>query len=248
MNTTRKVVVVALAAWLGSVSFMSYGEDSTRLAAAVAGYDAPVSFDLNFIFHIDEDLVEQDVFVEREPGSDLVYRPSKNERDLSQPLYASAAPVEHQPFDPDAMGPWQKGKALGLTLGDWFAAEGKGSYTCQDGKAHVLVRFKRLVPNGVYTMWHDFMAWPPTEPFTGTYDLPIGARDGSESVFRADAEGHAVVERRFRPCLQLSGEHLMSDLAIAYHSDGETHGPVPGEFGNKTHVHMYLALPKRSGI
>ncbi|MGI9434018.1 MAG: hypothetical protein ACR2Q4_04175, partial [Geminicoccaceae bacterium] len=100
----------------------------------------------------------------------------------------------------------------------------------------------------VYTMWHDFMAWPPTEPFNGTYDLPLGARDGSENAFVTDADGHAVFERSFKPCLQLSGEHLMADLAIAYHSDGNTYGPMPGEFATKSHVHMYLGLPKRQGI
>lgn len=216
--------------------------------AATAAYDEPVDLDLAFIFHIDEDLAEQDIFVEREPGSGEVYRPTKGERDMSLPLYAAAKPVEHQPFDPGALGPWPKGKALGITLGDWFAAKGSGRYRCEDGEGTLKISFENLIPNGVYTMWHDFMAWPPTEPFNGTYDLPVGARDGSENIFVADISGDAVFERTFKPCLQLSGEHLIADLAIAWHSDGKTYGSLPGEFATKSHVQMYLGLPKRQGI
>ena len=46
----------------------------------------------------------------------------------------------------------------------------------------------------MYTIWHAFIALPPPEPFTGTLDLPLGARDGSESQFRAPADGMAQVK------------------------------------------------------
>ena len=83
---------------------------------------------------------------------------------------------------------------------------------------------------------------------TDPYDLPFGARDGSENSFTADAQGRAVFERTFKPCLQLSGEQLMAELAIAWHSDGKTYGHEPGVFSTNTHVHMYVGLPKRAGI
>lgn len=242
MTTKRNLIAGALTVVLSVLLGVSQVESASK------PYDSPVQLDLSFIFHIDEDLAEQDVFVERKPGSGLVYRPTKADRDMSLPLYTPAKPVEHQPFDPEATGPWPKGRALGITLGEWFAATGRGSYSCNDGQGWIRVEFERLVPNAVYTMWHDFMAWPPTEPFNGTYDLPIGARDGSESVFHSNDKGNAIVERQFKPCLQLSGEHLMADLAIAWHSDGKTYGAIPGEFSTGTHVHMYLALPKRTGI
>ena len=127
-------------------------------------------------------------------------------------------------------------------------AQGEGRYRCEDGAGELRVEFAKLVPNGVYTMWHAFMAWPPTEPFIGTYDLPIGARDGSASVFVADARGNATLVRRFKPCLQLTGEHLAAELAVGWHSDRETSGPLPGEFATKSHIHMYTGLPKRSGL
>ena len=97
-------------------------------------------------------------------------------------------------------------------------------------------------------MWHFFMATPPTEPFIGTYDLPLGSRDGAQSVFTADAGGEARFERSFKPCLQLTGEHLAAGLALAWHSDGKTYGVEPGGFGSVSHIQLYTGLPKRSGI
>ena len=203
-------------------------ESGTQVAEAPAtNYDPPVEADLTFVFHIDDDLAEQDIFVERAGDPGVVYRPTKGDRDMSKPLYAVAEPVPHQPFDPDALGPFKKGKPLGLTLGEWFEAEGRGKYRCENGVGALRVEFTKLVPNGVYTMWHAFMAWPPTEPFIGTYDLPIGARNGDDSVFITDEEGNATVERSFKPCLQLTGEHLAAELAIAWHSDRRTYGPLP---------------------
>ena len=211
-------------------------------------HDAPVSMDLNFIFHVEEGLTEQDVFFEREDGTGEVFRPTAADRKMSAPLYAPAEPVEHTPLQTENVGPWAKGKDLGITLGDWFAAKGSGTYSCVDGEGNIDLTFEKLVPNGVYTMWHDFFVWPPTKPFIGTYDLPLGARDGSENVFTADADGNAQFVRTFKPCLQLSGEQLIAELAIAWHSDGKTYGHEPGEFSTKTHVHMYTALPQRAGI
>ena len=225
------------------------------VASALAGvneptatYDPPVSLDITFVRHIDDNFVEQDVFVEKEAGSGKIYRPGNGERDMSQPLYAATIPLKQDPFDANAIGPWPKGRSLDLTLGEWFEARGQGKYTCANGEGHIKVNFTGLVPEGVYTMWHYFLAWPPTDPFIGTYDIPIGDRDGSQSVFRADAAGKATFERSFKPCLQLTGEHLASGLAIAWHSDGKTYGAEPGEFGTYSHVQLYVDLPKRSGI
>ncbi len=211
-------------------------------------YDTKESMSLTFIFHIDEDLAEQDVFYEKEPGSGKVWRPTGATKAMNAPLYAPAEAVDHTPFQSDNIGPWRKGKELGITLGQWFAAKGQGRYTCENGEGRLDVNFENLVPNGVYTMWHDFFVWPPTEPFIGTYDLPFGARDGSENTFVAGKDGSARFNKTIKPCLQLSGEQLMADLAIAWHSDGKTYGPLPGEFSTDTHVHLYTALPQRTGL
>lgn len=209
--------------------------------------DAPVSFPVEFHFHVDDGLAEQDVFIMRD-GAGEVFRATAADQDMSTPLYASAAPVAHNPMNPEEIGPWKAGPALGMTLGDWFAADGTGSYTCTDGEGRLEVDFTGLVPEGVYTMWHYFMAWPPTEPFIGTYDLPVGARDGSQSVFTADAQGQARFEQIFKPCLQLTGEHLASGLAVAWHSDAKSYGVEPGPFGSASHIQLYMGLPQRGGL
>ncbi len=97
-------------------------------------YDAPVSLDLTFIYHVDADMHEQDIFVEREPGSGEVYRVTKADQNMSAPLYRAATPIEHAPFEPEKVGPFPKGDALGITLGEWFAGEGQGTYTCPNGQ------------------------------------------------------------------------------------------------------------------
>ncbi|MEO0994620.1 MAG: hypothetical protein AAFX62_12520 [Pseudomonadota bacterium] len=217
-------------------------------AADLSTHDAPVSFDLSFRYHVADDIAEQDVFIERQPGSGEVWRPTPAERDFDAPLFAAAEPQRHMPFDATAIGPYPKGAALGITLGEWYRATGEGSYTCETGEGHLEISFEGLIPDGVYTLWHYFVAWPPTEPFIGTYDLPVGSRDGVQSVFTADAEGRARFDQSFKPCLQLTGEHLAAGLAVNWHSDGKTYGVEPGDFAENAHIQLYSDLPARSGL
>ena len=37
-------------------------------------------------------------------------------------------------------------------------------------------------------------------------------------------------------------------LAINYHSDGKTYGPLPGAFGLNAHIPLFVMLPKREGL
>ncbi len=97
-------------------------------------------------------------------------------------------------------------------------------------------------------MWHAFMALPPPVPFTGSLDVPLGARDGSESVFVAGGDGTAAFEHTFTPCLQMSDVWTTSMLAINWHSDGKTYGGHPGSFGDVAHIPLFVMLPAREGI
>jgi hypothetical protein len=83
-------------------------------------------------------------------------------------------------------------------------------------------------------------------PFA-TIDLPVGATDGSQSPFIADARGNATFEAAFKPCLGLSDDQLAAALAIAYHSDGNTHGPSPGDLGSRSHIQLFTLLPGPDG-
>ncbi|MDX1530798.1 MAG: hypothetical protein R3362_04665 [Rhodothermales bacterium] len=207
-----------------------------------------VALDLAFMTHLDMDLPEQDVFIERVPGSGEVFRVTPGDHDMRAPLYATAEEVPHNPFDPAAVGPHPTGAPLGMTLGEWLRHAGTGTYRCEGGVGTLDLAFSGLVPDGVYTMWHAFMALPPPVPFTGTLDLPLGARDGSESVFTADADGRARFRHTFQPCLQMSDTWTTSMLAINYHSDGKTYGGHPGPFGRAAHIPLFVMLPLRDGI
>ncbi len=209
--------------------------------------DDPVKLELAFVNHLDLNLAEQDVFIERVAGSGEVFRVTNGDNDMNAPLFAVASEQPHDPFNPKAVGPYKKGAALGFTLGAWLKQAGTGIYSCENGRGTLDLDLTNLVPKGVYTIWHAFMAIPPPEPFTGTLDLPLGARDGSESVFVADKKGNAKFSHSFEPCLQMSDTWTTSMLAINYHSDGKTYGGHPGEFGYKSHIPLFLMLPLRDG-
>ena len=207
-----------------------------------------VSLDLAFVTHLDMDLPEQDVFIEREAGSNKVYRVTKGDHNMNATLFKTAVETPHDPFNPEAVGPHKKGEPVGMTLGQWLKHTGTGTYTCESGQGTLDLEFTGLIPEGVYTMWHSFMAIPPPVPFTGTLDLPLGARDGSESIFIADKNGKAKFKHTFQPCLQMSDIWTTSMLAINYHSDGKTYGGHPGKFGYNAHIPLFVMLPLREGI
>lgn len=246
-NQPIQLAVVGGTLLLGTMA-LTGADGASGAIRDVAPADTATSIELAFITHLDADLPEQDVYIEREPGSSEVWRVTKGDNDMSAQLYKTAVETEHDPFNPEAIGPHPKGEPLGITVGEWLANRGTGTYTCSDGEGTLQASFSGLVPNGVYTMWHAFMALPPTTPFSGTLDIPLGARDGSESVFTADANGAAEFEHRFTPCLEMSDVWTTSMLAINYHSDGKTYGANPGKFGYNAHIQMFLMLPNREGL
>lgn len=200
---------------------------------------------LTFVNHIAAGLIEQDVFVEKVPGSGEVYRllPAEIDQYLDAKIYSIREPLHHDPFDREKVGPYAKGRDLGMTLGEWLNASGTANFTCDEGWGTLKATFDNLLPNSTYTVWHFFMPAPPTVPFTGTLDIPLGDREGTQSVFTTDENGQAFLDVTFERCLQLSGDQLMSGMAIALHSDGQTYGPEPGAFGKVTHVHLFAMLP-----
>ena len=242
-----RLAVIGGFLFLGTLA-MGGAQNAADEAPAVAGPDSVVTLELAFITHLDANLPEQDAYIEREPGSGEVWRVTVGDNDMSAQLYRTATPTKHDPFNEDALGPHVRGEALGITLGEWLAQRGTGRYTCSNGEANLDLSFTGLVANGVYTIWHAFMAMPPTTPFSGTLDLPLGARDGSESVFRANADGTGRFQRTFSPCLQMSDVWTTAMLALNYHSDGNTWQAHPGEFGYNAHIPLFLMLPNREGI
>lgn len=209
--------------------------------------------ELTFVDHIKADLIEQDAYVEKWAGSGKVYRITPKEFDTYKdvPVYGTAEVVHHAPFNPNANGPYPRGQALGMTMGEWLAGSGTATYSCRREKGTIRASFQKLVPNGVYTFWYAFAGKEHMGcadcPFT-TIDFPMGDPDGSQSAFTADADGSADYDLTFSPCLELSGERLAAMLAIAYHSDGKIYGPDPGPFGQGSHVQLFTMLPDKGGM
>lgn len=215
---------------------------SVTPVAAVSGD----SIELSFVDHIKAEMIEQDVFVDKMSDGNL-FRVTKEDADEFSgfQVFRAAAPVEHAPMDATKIGPYPAGDELDFTLGEWLSASGKANLNCDAGKGSIRAEFQNLVPNGLYTMW-NFFAGQQLAKFH-TYDLPIGAADGSEATFTADDKGQAIYEASFEPCLQGTTPQLMAGLAIAYHSDGMTHGYEPGPMGNKSHVQLFTAIPPGAG-
>jgi hypothetical protein len=224
---------------------------AVALTAGNAAAQATEAVTVRFINHMTAGLNEIDVFtVHPSEPSSYVFRPTQARKgeERKHALYASARPVPHNPFDDEAVGPFPKGRALGITLEQWLSAEGAASVSCSGNTGRVSAQFTKLVPNAVYTMWYAFVPTPPTKPFTGALDLPLGARDGSQTEFASDAAGNAHFEASFSPCLQPSNDQLMAMLAIAWHSDGKTHGSSGGPFGKTSHVQIFAPLPPTRAV
>lgn len=211
-------------------------------AASMAG-DA---IELEFVDHIKAEMIEQDVYVDKMSDGKLYRVTTEDASDFSEfQVFRTAAPVEHAPMDASKIGPYDAGAPLNFTLGEWLSASGTATLECNDGSGVLRAEFQNLVPNGVYTMW-NFFAGQQLAKFH-TYDLPVGAPDGSQSAFTADGKGSAIFEASFEPCLDRTSPQLMAGLAIAYHSDGETHGYEPGPMGNKSHVQLFAVIPPAMG-
>ena len=128
-----------------------------------------------------------------------------------------------------------------VTWGEWTDVEGRAAVKCINEGSHVVAHFSGLIPNGQYTAW--IVAFDPPG-FTGTSLAnafmfgPLGLQDGSQNAFVADANGEGqssgilppgplsiIHTRNFDGCLT---DEFQFHVAIAYHGDGQTHGPVPG--------------------
>ncbi|MBT8423407.1 MAG: hypothetical protein KJO67_00410 [Silicimonas sp.] len=204
------------------------------------------AIELEFVDHIKAEMIEQDVYVDKMSDGKLYRVTTEDASDFSEfQVFRTAAPVEHAPMDASKIGPYDAGAPLNFTLGEWLSASGTATLECNDGSGVLRAEFQNLVPNGVYTMW-NFFAGQQLAKFH-TYDLPVGAPDGSQSAFTADGKGSAIFEASFEPCLDRTSPQLMAGLAIAYHSDGETHGYEPGPMGNKSHVQLFAVIPPAMG-
>ncbi|MEK7557350.1 MAG: hypothetical protein AAB538_05210 [Patescibacteria group bacterium] len=201
---------------------------------------------LHFVSHPQAGFPEQDILVGGKgiaPGRAVRVdvKDAQHAPNLGKQVYMSYVPIPHDPFKVTAkpLGPFSRGEALGFTLGEWLAGTGSGRYIVAGDKAFLSARFQKLVPGGLYTMWCSRVKLPPKPIIT---DYPCGKADGSQNTLRANARGNATFNLALPP-LQPSDEKTLTVVALAYHSDGQTHGADPGPFGSATHVQLFTALP-----
>jgi hypothetical protein len=201
----------------------------------------------------------------------MVYRAeigqTKDAMNLKKEAYATtnAKLRDTYKITQNPLGPFPKGEDLGFTLGQWIAANGKGTYVEENGNAALNLTLHNLVPNGTYTLWCSRVTMPPNYIEVLT---PIGASDGSENAFIADAGGNGTFNLRFKALpastnvtwkdyvaiyvtkqLPIKTNITWTLIALVYHSDGKTHGMTPGDWGKTAHsqlVHLMYPKPIRT--
>lgn len=210
----------------------------------------------------------QDVFIMlNNTTPNLVYRIERNQADdltnLAREAYATTNATPHDPYKvtPKSLGPFPKGADLGFTLGQWLEAIGTGTYTEENDNSTMNFTFRNLVPNGVYTVHYTRITMPPN---FNEMLIPVGAPDGSQNAFKADAKGNATFNLKLKT-LPASTNITFKDYAamyvtktapitanitwtlisVVYHSDGKTKGASLGEPGKNAHGQMvHLMYPK----
>jgi LPXTG-motif cell wall-anchored protein len=240
LPSSDKEVTMQLKRWfklLAAIAVLVGGAFSGLLAFA---QPTPRVVDITFVNGVQAARALTDVFVARDgiPADQVVRLDTTGAKDSANQakmLYASTAPVAP---DPKNLGPFPKGAALGVTLQQWLAATGSGSYSVDGDTAELKLSFQNLVPNGTYTMW---CALVPSAPNTRPQLLPCGAPDGSQNVFKADAQGNGAFDLNMKALPDTTPEQA-TVIAPAYHSDGKTHGASPGDFGLNSHVQLIFKL------
>jgi len=130
-----------------------------------------------------------------------------------------------------------------ITLGEWSKAEGVMKLKCKkNGNASVKIRFKHMIPNGLYTVW----ATSGTDE-GGLTAVPFG---GAPNVFVADDQGGGTWERQLNGCpTDTEGvDNPLLLLEVAYHSDNNIYGGIPDSaaggrpFGLSTNTHLNFPI------
>jgi hypothetical protein len=196
---------------------------------------------LVFVNHILMGLAEQDVYLANEDGTVQRIPGDVPLASIGQALYASSEAQEHDPFGmgETPLGSFPMGAELGMTLGSWLKAGGSGSYAVDGDTSQIELHLNNLVPGGVYTVWCSVVTLPPEHTIT---DTPCGAADGSENSFTADEDGNATFSVASF-VLPATTDTSLSMVALAYHSDGNTYGISPGDFGLNSHVQIIAVVP-----
>lgn len=112
------------------------------------------------------------------------------------------------------------------TLGQWTEASGTMSYACrEDGTGVIWGSYRKLIPNGLYSMWGAWRA--PVAPGVNTVaPAPLG---GVPNVVTSNSRGSAYFKRELPFCPEGETENgsLLLWVSIVYHPDSSINGGVP---------------------
>ena len=114
-----------------------------------------------------------------------------------------------------------------ITLGNWLNARGRMYLSCKaDGTARVKLRFKNLVPNGIYSVWAIWNTTPPGAPSARLVPVPLG---GIPNAVTPDSRGRATFVRELASCPKdvTADGSIMLFIDLAYHSDSHLSGAFP---------------------
>lgn len=148
---------------------------------------------------------------------------------------------------PNALTPILAPDGHHVTFGEWNAVDGQVVVKCIRSGSLVVAHLSGLIPNGQYSAWVVTFKAPgfnpdptlPNPPAANAVSAgPLGPQDGSENGFVADDDGEGQIVGVLPPG-PMSLLHLVTfdgcltdevgfQVHIAYHIDGQTHGPTQG--------------------
>ena len=138
----------------------------------------------------------------------------------------------------NALPPTKSNPNYTITLGDWLDARGWMSLRCKaDGTARVKLKFKNLIPNGVYSLWGLWNTLRPGAVNTRITPVPLG---GIPNVMIPDRKGKATFVRELASCPKdvTANGSIMMFIDLAYHSDNNVSGAFPQIGGTPTKFKM----------
>ncbi len=167
------------------------------------------------------------------PAADPVYDSAGNPATAANtPLYSEAA------GECDHLFPLIAPDGHHIKLAEWKTASGTAVIKCGQKGTHVVLQLSGLIPHGVYTVWvATFVAPGLTQDFANLVGVgALGAPDGSQNTIIASEDGEGELSV-FHPAGELSffgSAGCLTDeyevlLWIPLHTDGHTHGGVPGD-------------------
>lgn len=133
-----------------------------------------------------------------------------------------------------------------VNLGDWMTAHGSVTATCVPGGTRYAFRFRKMIPNAVYTIWHF--------PDTGGGALATTSAEQIDNVFMTSKSGRANFSVVAEPGPMTFGgvmpacsvtQSNQELFIVLYHIDSQYCGPFPCNTPGSPAVEVAQLLFKR---